>query len=111
MAPTVPGVMHCYSGSAEQLPEFLSRGFFISFGGPVTFSNARKPLAALRAVPIDRLLLETDAPDLTPEPLKGFPNEPSFLPFIAEAAAAVKQIEFSELCERTYENSRRLFGF
>ncbi len=78
------GVIHCYSGSAETVPLLTDLGFMIGFDGPLTFKNAKKPIAALQAVPYDRLVLETDAPYLTPVPFRGKRNESSYLPLIGE---------------------------
>ena len=103
------GVIHCYSGSAETLPPLLDLGFMIGFDGPVTFKNAKKPLAALAAVPLDRLVLETDAPWLAPVPYRGKRNEPSYLPVIGETAAKVLGLDVEALADRTTGNARRLF--
>ncbi len=110
-APALRGVMHCYSGSAEQLAPFLKAGLFISFAGPITFEGARRPLKALKATPLDRLLLETDSPDLTPVPYRGLPNEPAFLPCIAAVAADAHGLPLVEICRITYDNAARLFRF
>ena len=103
------GVVHCYSGSAETLPQLLDLGFMIGFDGPITFKNAKKPLAALAAVPLDRLVLETDAPWLTPAPHRGKRNEPSYLPFIGAKAAEILGVSINELAEKTTANATRLF--
>ncbi len=81
----VRGVVHSYSGGADRVPAYLAFGLHLSFAGPLTWEGARKPVEALRRVPTDRLLLETDAPDQCPRPARGR-NEPAFLPFVVEAA-------------------------
>jgi TatD DNase family protein len=102
------GVLHSWSGSAEQVAPFAALGLHFSFAGPVTYERARKPAAAARAVPPDRLLLETDAPDQTPRPVHGR-NEPANLPLVAAAVAAALGTTVAELDRRTTANARRLF--
>lgn len=102
------GVLHSFSGSAEQVAPFAALGLHFSFAGPVTYERARKPLAAARAVPLDRLLVETDAPDQTPRPHRGR-NEPALLPRIVAAVAAAVGLPASELDARTSANARALF--
>jgi TatD DNase family protein len=102
------GVLHSWSGSAEQVAPFVRLGLHFSFAGAVTRERARKPLGAARAVPPDRLLLETDAPDQTPRPARGR-NEPAHLPLIAEALAAALGVPAAELDARTSANARSLF--
>jgi TatD DNase family protein len=102
------GVLHSWSGSAEQVAPFARLGLHFSFAGPVTWERARRPLAAARAVPPDRLLVETDAPDQTPRPWRGR-NEPAFLPRVAEALAAAVGMGAGELAALTSANARRLF--
>jgi TatD DNase family protein len=102
-------VLHSYSGAAEQVAPYAALGLHFSFAGPVTYERARKPLAAARAVPRDRLLLETDAPDQTPRPRRGR-NEPAFLPEIAAALAAALGLSVAEVDALTTANARALFG-
>jgi len=102
------GVLHSFSGSAEQVGPFARLGLYFAFAGPVTYPRARKPLGAARAVPADRLLLETDAPDQTPWPRRGR-NEPSYLPLVAAAVAAARGVSAAELEAETSANARRLF--
>ncbi len=102
------GVLHSYSGSADQVRGYLRHGLHFSFAGPVTYERARKPLEAARAVPRERLLLETDAPDQTPRPHRGR-NEPAFLPGIAAALAAAIGVAPAELDALTTANARALF--
>ncbi|GFO53578.1 TatD family hydrolase [Geomonas sp. Red276] len=106
----VKGVMHAFSGSPETARDCLRAGLYISLAGPVTFANAVRPAQVAAAVPLDRLLLETDAPDLAPEPHRGLANRPSFLPLIARKVASLKGIPVDELARATSANARRLFG-
>lgn len=102
------GVLHSFSGSADQVRAYLRHGLHFSFAGPVTYERARRPLDAARAVPRDRLLLETDAPDQTPRPRRGR-NEPAFLPEIAAAVAAALGAPLDEVDALTTANARALF--
>ncbi|WP_199623842.1 TatD family hydrolase [Paenibacillus alkalitolerans] len=105
----VGGVMHCYSGSWEVAKECLDMNFYISFGGPVTFKNAKQPKEVLARVPLDRLLIETDAPYLTPHPYRGKRNETAFVKLVAEAAAEIKGLSPEEISLVTTENAQALF--
>jgi TatD DNase family protein len=109
-ASEVGGVMHCFSGSWEIAKMCLDLNFYISFGGPVTFKNARVPKEVLKQVPLDRLLVETDAPYLAPHPHRGKRNESAYVRLAAEAAAEIKGLSLEEISEITSENARRLFG-
>jgi TatD DNase family protein len=102
------GVLHSYSGGAEQVKAYLALGLHFAFAGPVTYAGARRPLDAIRAVPPDRLLLETDAPDQTPRPHRGR-NEPAFLPEIAAAIARATGRALAEVDTATTSNARSLF--
>lgn len=104
-----PGVIHCYSGSRETLPALLGLGFMIGFDGPLTFKKAKKPLEALAGVPLDRLVLETDAPYLTPHPYRGRRNESAYLPYIGQKAAEVLGLPLEDLARKTTENALKLF--
>jgi TatD DNase family protein len=107
--PAAGGVLHSYSGSAEQVAGYAALGLWFSFAGPITYERARKPAAAAQAVPRDRLLLETDAPDQTPRPHRGR-NEPGFLAATAVALAAAVGLSPPELDALTTRNARTLFG-
>ncbi|MFD2611563.1 TatD family hydrolase [Paenibacillus gansuensis] len=109
-AEEVGGVMHCYSGSWEIAKQCLDMNFYISFGGPVTFKNAKQPKEVLAQVPLDRLLVETDAPYLTPHPHRGKRNETGYVTLVAEAAAQIKGISYEELARITMQNGCKLFG-
>ena len=103
------GVLHSFSGSAEQVPELASLGLHFSFAGPVTFPEARRSVAAARAVPAGRLLAETDAPDQTPHPVRGSRNEPARLPLVVEGLARARGETPEAVGRLTAENARRLF--
>lgn len=104
------GVIHCFSGSAETAKEYLRMGFFISFAGAVTFKNARGLIDAALAVPDDRLLIETDSPYLSPEPLRGRRNEPANVRLTLEKLAQIRQTPADELSKITYRNACDLYG-
>lgn len=104
------GVMHCFSGSAEIAEEIVKMGMYVGFTGVVTFKNAKKALRALEAVPLDRLLVETDCPYMSPEPNRGKRNFSGNLPYTIAAMAAAKGISPEEAAEITAENAERLFN-
>ncbi|MGI6092023.1 MAG: TatD family hydrolase [Veillonellaceae bacterium] len=104
------GVFHCFSGSMEMMREVVAMGFYAAFGGSVTFKNAAKLPAIAAAVPLERLLLETDCPYLTPEPKRGRRNEPAHVKYVAEYIAKLRNMEFTALAEATTDNAKRLFG-
>jgi TatD DNase family protein len=108
-AEEVGGIMHCYSGSLETAQQCLDMNFYISFGGPVTFKNAKQPKEVAKEVPLDRLLIETDCPYLSPHPLRGKRNEPAYVKFIAEQIAELKEISYTDLAHKTTANAKRLF--
>ncbi|MED2971607.1 TatD DNase family protein [Bacillus sp. OV194] len=109
-AEEVGGIMHCYSGSLEVAKQCLDMNFYISFGGPVTFKNAKKPKEVAKEIPIDRLLIETDCPYLSPHPLRGKRNEPSYVKYVAEAIAELREMPLEDLVKKTSDNARQLFG-
>ena len=104
------GVMHCYSGTAEQARAFLELGFHISFAGPVTFKNAEKTREAAAAVPTERLLIETDAPYLAPQRVRGRRNEPAYVLDVAEKLAELKSLSVEDIGRITTRNARKLYG-
>ena len=108
--PELRGVFHCYSGSAEMAKELLKRGWYLGFDGPITYKNARKALEVLELCPMDRILIETDSPYLTPVPNRGKRNDSHQLKFVVEKIAEVKGSDFEEVERTTMENGRRLFG-
>jgi TatD DNase family protein len=107
-AAEVGGIMHCFSGSRETAKQCLDMNFYISFGGPVTFKNAKQPKEVLARVPLNKLLIETDAPYLTPHPYRGKRNETSYVRLVAETAAEILGIGLEELANVTTQNAVRL---
>ena len=103
------GVVHCFSGSVETMKEIISLGMYIGLGGVVTFKNARVPLEVAAAVPLDRLLSETDAPYMAPVPYRGKRCDSSLIPFAAEKIAAIRGLTAEEILQMTAENARTLF--
>ena len=108
--PGLRGVFHCFSGSVETAREYLKMGFYISVAGPVTFPKSVKTKEVAKAVPLDRLLVETDSPYLTPQPFRGKRNEPAYVRLVAEEIANLRDISLAELAEATTANVRRLFN-
>ncbi len=106
---TLRGVLHCFSGSVEVAMEYIKLGFYISIGGTVTFKNARVVREVAEAVPLDKLLIETDCPYLTPEPYRGKRNEPMFVKYVAEKIAEIRGISVEELAKSTNKNTKELF--
>lgn len=107
---TLRGVLHCYSGSVEMALEYIKLGFYISIAGPVTFNNSRVLKEVVKAIPLDKLLVETDCPYLTPEPNRGKRNEPTYVKYVAGEIADIKGISFEELAKATNKNTKELFG-
>ena len=107
--PTVKGVFHCYSGSAEMAAELVKRGWYIGFTGVLTFKNARKALEVAASIPRDRLVLETDCPYMAPEPFRGKRNHPGYLYRMAERLAQLWEISVEEVHRITTENGKRLY--
>lgn len=108
--PAAGAVLHSYSGGAERVAAYRARGLCFSFAGPVTWAEARRPVEALRAVPAEALLAETDAPDQTPTPHRGGRSEPAFLREVVQAMARHRGEDGAELSARVSANARRLFG-
>jgi len=107
--PSVRGVFHCFSGSWEQAAELVRLGYYISFTGVVTYPNARKPLEIAAKLPADRILLETDAPYLTPVPHRGKRNDSALLKYTAAAIASARGVDFVPFIHQTTENAKRFF--
>lgn len=103
------GVMHCFSGSAETAKELLKAGFYISFGGTLTFKNSRNASEVAKIVPKDRILTETDSPYLAPEPVRGTVNSPKNIPFIVKKLAEIRGETEEETARAVYENTLALF--
>ncbi|MEC1623406.1 TatD family hydrolase [Bacillus mojavensis] len=108
-ADEVGGIMHCFTGSIEVARKCMKMNFYLSFGGPVTFKNAKKPKEVVKEIPNDRLLIETDCPFLTPTPFRGKRNEPSYVKYVAEQIAELRGTTFEEIASITTENAKRLF--
>ena len=104
------GVMHCFSGSSEFAKQMLSLGLYISFAGTVTFKNANKVKEAAKVVPLDKLLIETDCPYLSPEPFRGKRNNPSMVKYTLSEIAEIKGVSVEELAKITMENGKRFFN-
>lgn len=102
-------LMHCYSGSAELAKQYVKLGGYISIAGPVTFKNSRKLIEVVEAVPLERLMIETDAPYLTPEPFRGKRNESLYVTYVCEKIASIKGIEVIEAAAATMKNAKDYF--
>lgn len=105
----VGGVLHCFSGSWEIARQCLDMGFYLSLAGPVTYTNAKRPQEMARLIPLDRLLVETDAPYLTPEPLRGRRNEPAYVRYVAAKIAELRGMSLEDLAAATTANAGRVF--
>ncbi len=104
------GVVHCFSGSVETMKEIVSLGMYIGLGGVVTFKNARVPVEVAAAVPLDRLLSETDAPYMAPVPMRGKRCDSSLIPYAAAKIAEIRGMQTDEILRITAQNAKRLFG-
>jgi TatD DNase family protein len=102
-------LMHCYSGSAQLAKEYVKLGGYISIAGPVTFKNSKKLIEVVEAVPLERLMIETDSPYLTPEPFRGKRNESLYVKYICEKIAHIKGIDISVVAEATTKNAKDYF--
>lgn len=109
-AASVGGVMHCFGGSVETARECIAMNFMISLGGPVTFKNARLPKEVATEIPLEHLMIETDAPYLAPHPYRGKRNEPAFVPLVAEEIARLKGLKIEEIAQATTTNAKKFFG-
>ena len=107
--PDVTGVFHCYSGSVEMALELVDMGWYIGFDGPVTYKNAKKAPEVAAALPLERILIETDTPYMAPEPFRGRRNDSRYVYRMAEAIAAARGISAEEVAAATLENGKRLF--
>lgn len=110
-ATNIPVIMHCFSGSLEFALECVKNGYYIALGGVVTFKNAKKVHEIAKEIPLTHLLLETDAPYLTPVPFRGKRNEPAYIKFIAEEISKIRGISVDEVAQATSDNARKVFGF
>ena len=107
--PEVTGVFHCYSGSAEMAKWLINRGWYIGFTGVLTFKNARKAIDVASRLPLDRIVLETDCPYMSPEPFRGKRNDPGKLYRMAERLAEIRGLTVEEIHAITTENGKRLY--
>ena len=107
--PGVQGVFHCYSGSAEMAKWLVARGWYIGFTGVLTFKNARKALEVASSIPLDRIVLETDCPYMSPEPFRGRRNDPGKLYRMAEKLAELRGLSVEEIHRITMENGKKLY--
>ncbi|MEK7557248.1 MAG: TatD family hydrolase, partial [Patescibacteria group bacterium] len=103
------GVIHTFSGTKAQAEQYLEMGLYLSFSGVVTFKNAGEILEVAKTMPLDKMLIETDCPFLSPEPFRGKRNEPAYVKYVAEKIAEVRGISFDEVARATEENTRKLF--
>jgi TatD DNase family protein len=103
------GIMHCYAGPSQLVPKFLALGFYLSFGGPVTFKNAHEARASLLATPLNRILVETDSPYLAPHPFRGKENNPTLLPIIVDKIQETLNISKDLLINTLYQNTLNVF--
>lgn len=108
-AEEVGGIMHCFGETVAVMERALALGFYISFGGTVTFKNAKLPKLAAEAVPMEKLLIETDAPYLAPHPNRGKRNEPGYVKLVAEKIAELKEMKYEEIASITTKNAEKLF--
>ena len=107
--PTVRGVFHCYSGSLEMAKELIKRGWYIGFTGVLTFKNARKAIEVASAIPLERIVIETDCPYMAPVPFRGKRNDPGKVGFMADKLAELRGISPEEARRITMENGKRLY--
>jgi TatD DNase family protein len=103
------GIMHCYAGPSQLVPKFLALGFYLSFGGPVTFKNAHEARASLLATPLNRILVETDSPYLAPHPLRGKENTPTLIPIIVDKIQETLNVSKDLLINTLYQNTLNVF--
>lgn len=105
----VGGIFHCFSGSAQMAMDMLKYNLYIAIGGPITFKNARKTIEVVSAVPLDKLVVETDCPYLAPEPYRGKRNNSSYLVYTIKKIAEIKGISEAEVAETTLANAKKVF--
>ena len=108
--PNLRGVFHCFSGSPEMAQELLKRGWYLGFDGPITYKNARRSPEVVAITPLDRIVIETDAPYLTPVPFRGKRNDSRYLSYVVEKLAEWKGVTVEEMERITWENGARLYG-
>ena len=103
------GVIHCFSYSREMAQEYVKMGFYIGIGGVVTFKNAKKIKEVAEAIPLEKILLETDCPYLAPVPYRGKRNDSRYIRYVAEEIARLKDISYEEVIRQTEENARKMY--
>ena len=103
------GILHCFSGSVEMAKQIVNMGFYISFAGPLTYKNSRHSVEVARAIPIDKILIETDCPYLAPDGYRGERNDSSLVRLVCEKLAEIKDISFDEAARITYQNAERVY--
>lgn len=108
-SPAMRGILHCFSGSLETAKELIRLGFYISFAGPVVFPRSIRLKEVAAALPLERILIETDSPYLTPPPNRGKRNDPSNVYYVAEELARLKKLPVEEIISRTRENAIRIY--
>ena len=108
--PGLRGVFHCFAGSVEMARELVDMGWYLSFNGAATFKNARKAPEVIRAVPMERLMIETDAPYLTPVPYRGRRNDSTYVHLVAEKIAQLRDMTPAAAEQATWDNGKRFFG-
>lgn len=104
------GVFHCYAGSVEMAREILDWGMYIAFGGSLTFKNSVRPVEVAKYVPLDRIVIETDCPYLTPVPHRGTRNSSLYIHYVAEKLAEIRGISVEEIEQITFDNAKKCFG-
>ena len=110
ITPVKKGVFHCCPLNLDLIREGIKLGFYISFAGPITFKNSKNADEAIKLVPLDRILIETDSPYLAPEPKRGTRNDSRNVKYIAEKISKVKEMPLEEIAKITYENAEKIFG-
>ena len=108
--PGLRGVFHCFSGSPEMAQELLKRGWYLGFDGPITYKNAKRAPEVAAITPLDRIVIETDAPYMAPVPFRGKRNDSRLLPYVVEKLAEWKSVTPEEMTDITWQNGKRLFG-
>lgn len=108
--PGLRGVFHCFSGSPEMAQELLKLGWYLGFDGPITYKNAKRAPEVAAITPLDRIVIETDAPYMAPVPFRGKRNDSRLLPYVVEKLAEWKGVTPEEMTDITWQNGKRLFG-
>ena len=106
--PNITGVIHCYPGSLETAKQLVDR-FYLGIGGTLTFKNSKKAVEVVTDIPLDRIVIETDCPYLTPEPFRGKRNEPIYVEYVAKKIAEIKEISVEDVTKVTTENAKKLY--